>query len=648
LRKVPCATVATQRFRPWATDQSADDLQRSAEEPAPLEEAVGPAPVQVPDRAGLEGQAATAPPRGRGLELSSAAMLLGMQQRAGNQAVQRYLQRATLQREEAGATAQVTPADPATAGGASGGAGAAGGATKGKTANITLTALYESVPGTAKDKVRRADSDDALWFDPLHVKSSQPQERDKKQARGITAGGETTIDTFAAPVTEKTPSVGRGSITAQLKYAGQRNKSFNVTVGGVTGREKGPAEAAAREKIQAKMDRFGDVEDITRETEAELKEKYPNATVSLSVKRDQVVDAGKSTFYYKVRNDAGILMEVQVVPIGEKQTRYSGSKTTSKGSEDESTKKDRTETEKVDIKKDVKESERKTGKSTESVEVAYNEAVVRTLDDYVSKSGSVHKEVSSVLAETVVNDSDFNSKEKWVSKRVAKDVTDYTKKVEKGERDKENFANKVKKVIGGVRQVTRIPFLDRLPGGKWIQRRVKGWQLDIAEWIADQFAESGKVQYEDTEAKSDRDIKDDTTITKDLEAKRVDKTTKKRELEEDYQTTTKEDWERHLKDVTTVAKEYKSRTTRETDEKTDKTRTEDYSKTGKREESEAGERHKATENQSTTTNFEVSTTWKFTAPVVKATVVSGDAEVSNAAFPAEPGETVEKAPPPSP
>jgi hypothetical protein len=634
-------------LRPWETDGSTGEHQRSAEEPAPSNEPVGPVPVQVPDQSGVGGLAATAPPRGRGFEHASAAMLMGMQQRAGNQAVQRYLQGATLQRKEGEATAQTTPADPAVAG-ATATAGATGGATQGKTANITLTALYENVPGTAKDKVKRADSDDALWLDPLHAKSSQPQERDKKQARGITAGGETTIDTFAAPITEKAPSVGRGSITAHLKYAGQRNKSFGVTVAGVTAKEKGPAEAAAREKIQAKMDKFGDIEDITKETEAELKEKYPNATVSINVRRDQVMEAGKSSFFYKVRNDAGILMEILVVPVGEKQTKSSGSTTKSKGTEDESTKKDRTETEKLDIKKDVKDSEHKTGKSTESQEVAYNEAVVRTLDDYVSKSGSVHKEVSSKLAETVVDDSEFNSKEKWESKRVAKDVTDYTKKVEKGERDKENLANKIKKVIGGIRKVTRIPFIDRLPGGKWIQRRVKGWQLDVAEWIADQFAESGKVQYEDTEVKSDRDIKDDTTVTKDLEAKRVDKTTKKRELEEDYQTTTKEDWERHLKDVTTIQKDYKSKTTKESDEKTDKSHTEDYSKTGKKDESEAGERHKVAENQSTTTNFEVSTTWKFTAPVVKATVVSGDAEVSNAAFPAEPGEAVEKAPPPKP
>jgi hypothetical protein len=456
------------------------------------------------------------------------------------------------------------------------------------------------------------------------------------------AGGQKTVDQFRAPLTEGDKPVGRGSVSAQLKYAAQRNRSFNVQVSGVTPAQKGKAEAAARKVIEREIDVYGDVDQIAKIAQQEIEPTFPGAQVSFSTVKDRVMDAGQSTFYYKVRNDAGILMEVQVVPVGEKQTQYSGSQSSGKGTEDESSKRDKSSSERVDVHKDVKDSQRKTEQSKELVEIQYNEAVAKTLDDYVTKATDVHDELASDLAETVVMDSTYNDKDVWKSKRRAKTVEDYTKKVESGQRDKENWAAKAKKIIQGAKKVTSIPWVDKIPGIGWLTRRVKGWQLDVAEWVADQFAETGKVNFEDTRIDKDTTIEDDTDVTRNRDVKRHDEEETKRKLREDYKSHTKEDWERHLKELTTTAKDYRSRTTKDSVSTDDKTHTEDYSKTDKKDETESAERRKATENKSTTTTFTVSSTWKYTAPVVKATVVSGDAEVGNVPFAPDPDERAPK------
>lgn len=539
---------------------------------------------------------------------STAAQVLALQSSAGNQAVARALAREP---------AQAAPPP--------------------RTANVTLSAIYENTPGTARDKVKRTDADDALWFDPLTMLSNHPTQLKATRAKGIVAGGQKTIDSYAAPVTDA--GLGRGSISGQLKYAGQRNKSFDVQVAGVTAKEKGPAVAEARRIIEQEIADYGDAETIAKTAETALKQTYPNATVAINVRSNQVMDAGQTTFYYKVRGDAGILMDIQVVPVGEKHGSYSGSKTTSKGSESESSKRDAKQTEKVDVSKDVRDSERKRTSSLETEQIAYDEAVVRTLDDYVTKSTEIHKQVASDLSEEVVKDDDYSKKVDSKNVKVTKKVEDYTKNVEKGQKDKSNWAAKIKKGIQGVKKVTSIPYIDRIPGIGWFSRRVKGWQLDVAEWVADQFAEEGKVDYENEKIKADTTTTDTTTGNEDTTIKAHSKTETKRQLREDFLTKTKEDWERHLTEVTTVAKDYRRTKTQDTAESKDAIHTEDYTKRTSKEDSEAAERAKTTENQTTTANFQVSTTWKYTAPAVKATVVSGDAEVGPAPFGPDPEES---------
>jgi hypothetical protein len=512
-----------------------------------------------------------------------------------------------------------------------------------KTVNLILTAIYEDVPGEAQDKVKRAKEKEALWLAPLTMLSNYPVQKRNTISFGVVAGGgQKTVDTYPAPVSDTTPSSGRGSISASLKYAGDKNQSFNVTVTGVKKDAVASAEAMARKTIEREITTFGDVDEIAATAEKELNavDKYQGAKVSITVRDNKVTDAGSATFYYKVRSDAGIEMDLQAAPVGEKQTKYTGSKTSGTTTEDESKTKTKSSQEKEDISKKEHDAYKKTETSTETQDVDYNERVVKTLEDYVSKATSVHNELASDLSEDVIKHHEAKWGDKEETHRTAKNYTDYTKDskhtVESGERDKENWAAKLQKGVKIVKDAMSIPYVDKIPGLGWLSRKLKGWELDVADDVLGIFAETGKVKFTDTkldeDVKSHQDIQDDTKRERNVELKEDDKTEVKRKLTEDFKSKTQEDWERHMKEVTETTKTYRSKIKKDSQETIDKEHTEDYKRQDTKDENEKEQRRKTLANQSTTATFEVATTWKFTKPVVNATVTSGDAEVSHAPF----------------
>jgi hypothetical protein len=560
----------------------------------------------------------------------------------------------TVQREEPGegqgSEAPLPAAENATMPGAvpAGDTPEASGTQK-KTVDLTLTAIYEDVPGAAKDKVKRAKGNEAVWLDPLTMFSNYPKEKRSSTSYGVVAGGgQKTVDTFKAPVSESAQPSGRGSVSTELKYAGDQNKSFSVTVTGIKKNLIAGAEAAARKTIEREIMAFGDIDEIiaTAEQELHADERYQDAKVAISVRDAKVMDAGRTTFYYKVRNNAGIQMDLQVAPVGEKQTKYTGSKTSGTSTEDEEAKKTRILQESEGIKKDEEETYKKTDTSTETRDDDYNESVVKTLDDYVSKAKTVHNEFASELSGKVTSHREAKWGDKEEFHRKAQDYTDYTKDskhtVESGERNKSNLAAKLQKGVKIAKKVTSIPYIDKIPVLGWLTRRVKGWQLDLLDMGLGLFAEEGKVNFTDTKldetVKSHQDIKDDTERKRDIELKEDDKTEVTRKLTEDFKSKTREDWERHLKDLTEIRKSYSSKIKKDSETKIDKDYTGDYKRETKKEEAETEKRHRELANQTTTATFEVATTWKFTKPVVKASVTSGDAEVSYAPFPPEADE----------
>src|SRR5262249_13019214 len=148
----------------------------------------------------------------------------------------------------------------------------------------------------------------------------------------------------------------------------------------------------------------------------------------------------------------------------------------------------------------------------------------------------------------------------------------------KGKEHDSNWAAKIQKGIKFAKKVTSIPYIDKVPGLGWLTRRVKGWQLDIADWVAGQFAEEGTADVEDTTRKEDTTLKDQTDTSKQDDIKATDKTETKRTLTEDYKSKTDTDWKEHLKDVTETQKHYKSLTKKDSTSADDKTHSEDYSR----------------------------------------------------------------------
>ncbi len=155
------------------------------------------------------------------------------------------------------------------------------------------------------------------------------------------------------------------------------------------------------------------------------------------------------------------------------------------------------------------DKERKFESSVEKVKQDYNEAVVHTIDDVVKAHETVHSNLTRNLIEKVTTTFDYHDDDKWKSHREEGHFTDYTKNVkgytEEGDKEKKNWWSYLKDGLDFVQNITEIPFLKSLPGGKYL-RKLKGWgwAIDLAKKGAGIFAEEGKVKYKDT--------KEDTTV----------------------------------------------------------------------------------------------------------------------------------------
>jgi hypothetical protein len=556
-------------------------------------------------------------------------------------APQKFAQRQTVQRDET----PVADKDKTVTGGAGGGAGAT--ATKAKTTNIIFSANYSEVPGKGKDRVTPRQNDDALWIDPLAVHSNVPDVDETMVSRGVVAGaGQQKIDTFAVPVTEGDSPVGMGSITPVLRFADSLNASFDVTVdlpAGTKGEVAAEAKArkAARIFLEEKMPLLGDIDVLEARTVDYLKgEGFPDAKVKISMKKNKTTELGQSTFFYRAKNNPAILMEIIAQPVGEKESSFSKTESKGKAVEAESERHGESSAERTDVTKATKEAEQHHESSKEKVDVEYNESVVKTLDDNVKRIDSTRKKLIENLADEIVKDSTYHATEDWKRAEKKDAFEDYTKKVkgysESGKKDKENWAEWLKKRVGDVKKIIKLPYLDKLPGGKWLNRKIKGWWLDVAEMGLDWFAEKGEVNYEDW--KEDETVKKTTggkeeeTVTKDVDITRKDKEERKRDLTRTMTEDSESDWKRYMEEITKIKKVYSSLTTKESAGGSDKTKVEDFGSTTRKESAGGSDRAKESSSSSTTVTFSGTTTWKFTKPQIKATVVSGDGEVSDKPF----------------
>lgn len=569
----------------------------------------------------------------------SAADLLssGPSGSAPNAAVQRQVQRREAT-PGVPAAAAATDAAAATAPAPSASAG------PNKTVPMLLSAIYEEVPGQAKETVRRAKEDEAVWLAPIAIYSNFPQEKRTLKHMGVVAGGgQKTIDEYDAPISEGAHANGRGSITAQLKYASDANKSFNVSVTGVARADVAGAEKLARTVIEREIGTLGDVEDVIRTAEQELhsNEKYKDAKVTVAVKNDKTTQEGSTTFNYKIRSKAGIRLDLLAQPVGEKSIKSGGAKTLDSGTQDVTRKKVDDSRQTDAIKREDVDKYKKVDTSTETNDYDYYEKVAKSVDDYVTKVTESKDTVLSNLAQKTVNHEHSDWQDKEVSHEVQGSQKIHTGESkhsqESGERDKENLAAKLRKGVKIAKDAIKIPYVDKIPVIGWLSRKVKGWQLDLLDAGLGLFEEKGKVKFVDT--KLDEKSEDNSRSTTDATRQRdvtltADKKEEiKRTLNEEFHRHSKDEWERHMKDLTEVRKSYRSKIKKDATTTVDKTGTSNYEREATNKSSQDETERRAHANQTTVATFEATSVWKFSKPLVKATVVSGNAEVKDSSQP---------------
>jgi hypothetical protein len=519
-----------------------------------------------------------------------------------------------------------------------------------KTTPLKIKAGYDDVPGASKTGAESAKQNSALWFKPLTIASLSPSADEVSTATGVSRGGGQLIETYHAPLNEN-PAEGTGMITAQLQYANDISKSYVLK-----GKEARDALIEAKKFVAEKITTLGDFDEIQRLASAYMTEKFPGSQTEITVSADKKVlaDAGRSRFYYKARANPTILLNVPVVAVAEKTIRSGGTTVKTEGTETKQERHGEGESEKVDTTRTKTDRERHGESSVENIKQEYNEAVVKTIDDLVTSVTTVHNKLKSELVQKTISEFKYHDKDDWESHRVEGHFNDYTKNVkgytESGEKDKKNWASWLQDGIKVVKDITDLPIISDIPKvGKYL-RKLKGWgiALDIIDKGAGLFAETGKVKYtdskEDTTVHDKGGTDDDTKVTRDRNVTRNDTTTTTRNLEESFDSTTNTEWKRHMDEVTTIKKTYSSVTTKDSAGGSDRVQTDDSTYNRNKESAGGSDSVKKNQSMQSTVTYDVTAKETFTKPVLQATVVDGDGEVSATPFPpptSAPGRTKE-------
>jgi hypothetical protein len=536
-----------------------------------------------------------------------------------------------VQRDE---TPKTGASDPK---GAQGGATAAPGT---KTTPITLTALYSDVPGAAKDVVKKATDGNALWFDPLTLHSNVPAAAKNSRTTGVSPGAETNIGSFQAPVTDGPDSHGIGSITAELKYASSLTKSFDVQVTGLSAAKKPQAEKAARTAIEASIQDTGDIRSIESDVQRGLQDQFPGAVVHISVRDEKTQDAGHTTVFYRAVSNPLIQLNVKVAPVGEKVVQSGGTTTTGDSTSSGNTTYNDKAKDEQKVTDSQKSSQNSKSGSKETVDIERNKQIVDTLEDKIKRVDEMRSKFIGELADHVVKDDKFDAnrdEKSWVHDDGSYDVkTKTTGSKEEGDKTKDNWAATGQKIIGIGKDVVSIPGIDNIPGVGKVTRFLKGWELDLADKVLGLFAESGKVHYVDTkeEGSGNSTWKDnvDAGSKGSLTVKGNSTADRKAKLEQTMTKQGESNWSEFKKSVRTEEEKYKSVTTKDASSNADQSYDQNYGNTKTKEASGGTTSAQQSKSKTVTTTFQTSTTWKYTTPVVTATVVSGNGEVSDQTF----------------
>ena len=517
---------------------------------------------------------------------------------------------------------EAVPAAAPTAAPGAGQGPATAGAKEPPTTPLSFAANYTQVPGKGKNVVTARKPGDALWVS-LGVKSHVPRQRGRQNLQGVVTGvGESDIGVAQVPVTEQPLSFGRGSVTANMSFTKElkRNLSVKVDVGGSTSKaRKKAARGYAINWITDQMESgYGDIAALEKDAAKYLAEEhqFENPIVTITTKPKRAKELGMSTFYYQAWDNPVILMEVEAEPVGESTTNFSKTK-----DKDDS----------IGIK-----TGQKAEVYTETDDITRETLFIDTLQDIVKRVDIARSLLYSDLSDKIVTDNTYTKDGTYTGIKVGLDDYNVTrkldKKIEEGDRKEKDWAAKGRDILGwGKDAIDWVDgvvgyFPDKIFGDSWVGRwgrklrkaplNLIGEGLGVAGKGLDLIAEEGTVHYTNHDEKE--------TLTGGVTKTGVDTM----KLDVDITNKKVEDRKRDLFEFFINRKDSTYTRFRENVQ-----RKIDVYRRNKNIVSVGGSQEVATHSRrATSVTVSVETTWKFTKPRIKATVVGGRGSVSNTPF----------------
>ncbi len=522
-----------------------------------------------------------------------------------------------------------------------------------KSTLLNVRAEYEAIPGVSKAGPKAALADSALWFDPLTIASTSPSVDETTDRIGVTKGRGQLIASQRVPLHEDSEAgagEGTGTLTAQLKYTEHLQSSYSVRVQGDF-KNKGDdkkADAALKAYVGRELAALGDIESVESRGVEVLRTQFPDATnlvatITPNEKNRSLQDAGKTHVYYKARNKPTIQLKVPIVAVADRVITSGGTTSKQNGS-DVSTEAHgniKTDVVKVDDTKTDKGAHSEGAVQTNSE--VYHAENKRTYQEIITLIQSKVESISRILVTKADANSDYTEKGDWVAHDEYFKFDDYTKNVKagskEGDKDEKNWAAYLEDALGGVSEVIDIPLVKVLPGGvgKFLRKLNEfGVAINLAKRAAGEFAVRGKVHYrdthDDTEAHDKQHGTDDAHGNSNRTVTRKDTSSASESLKGTMTSVLSSVQNRFGTDNTTTDVTKSGTSTQVSGGSHSNVNTDNYQKTGTQ--ADIGGSVTARTNQVVRTEMSWSQSVRETTtrPVLEATVVDGDGEVSATAF----------------
>jgi hypothetical protein len=478
----------------------------------------------------------------------------------------------------------------------------------------------------------------------LGIQSFAPDRSDSASSVGLVAGsGAKLIDTYSAPMTDGATPYGTGQVSAHLHHADRLVASLDVSVSLPDRGNTARARAAALKFINETASTFGDVDALaTRAGEHLATRGFADAVVKIQRKVKSTRDLGEHAFHYRVRGPSQILLEIEAASAGESApTTVVGSSEQSSGTETGSETHYEHGTDETNVRDTRRASEGHREHADESVTVDHDKQVVESVMEMVSRLDGRRGEFVEHVTSNVTKHNSFNEltavEKDWDEHIVGHGSTSKSGHTESGEKDRRNLANSIKDVTETIKDVVKLPVIKDL---KFI-RRLSPWflVLDGVDFVAGKLKAKGKVNVTDTKetSKSDEDTKKDghsnqsTHHTGDSTATEDQRRDLKRSVEEASHSL----WSKFRRRIETTTESYRSQTNKNSDGSSQSVDQRDHHATNTKSSGGGSDASKHRSEKRTTVTVSRTTVTKFTKPVVRATVLAGDCDVSSTPFTAE-------------